>query len=214
MSFLWVGGRRVYFGWNLKHEVLCGCLNTPWHVVWEKGWARGGAELCGCRKQSSPAAGNSFGGTPPGKYLTAEKPSQCYVLYSENSVWSFCGLHPAFLYVSWQVSKKIPEILCSTAHSQQRPAGAVTGHAAVGEEVPEPFPWLWRGYSASCSSCFPLGRQQQVLRILCTAPSWTRPKEGGSCIALRASKPLCTAERLRKSPGTSCHHPALPPSLL
>lgn len=69
-----MGGRRVYFGWNLKHEALCGCLNTLWHVVWEERWARGGAELCGCRKQSSPAAGNSFGSTPLGKYLTAEKP--------------------------------------------------------------------------------------------------------------------------------------------
>lgn len=58
-----------------------------------------------------------------------------------------------------------------------RPTGAVTEHPAVGEVVPESFPWLWRGYSASCSSCFPLGMQQQGLGILCIAPSW--PREGG-----------------------------------
>lgn len=80
MSFLWVGGRRVYFGWNLKHEVLCGCLNTPWHVVWEKGWARGG--------QSSVAAGSSLAQLL-GTALEAPHQANIWLLRNPASVMSF-----------------------------------------------------------------------------------------------------------------------------
>lgn len=90
-------------------------------------------------------------------------PGQCYVLVQ----WKQC------LVLLWAPSCLS---LCDQGGQEEdawnfllyspftvRPAGVVTEHPAVGEVVPEPFRWLWRGYSASCSSCFPFGMQQQVL---------------------------------------------------
>lgn len=157
MSFLWVGGRRVYFGWNLKHEVLCGCLNTLWHVVWEEGWARGGAELCGCRKQSSPAAGNSFGDSPPGKYLAAEKPMPaCYVLVQWVKTESRPSVGSILPFCMWagRLGRRCREFSMLCSPPTARPAGAVIKHPAVGEVGAEPSPWLGKGHSCSCWSCW------------------------------------------------------------
>lgn len=212
MSFLWVGGRRVYFGWNLKHEVLCGCLNTLWHVVWEEGWARGGAELCGCRKQSSPAAGNSFGDSPPGKYLAAEKPvPACYVLVqwvktesrpSVGSILPFCM-------GAGRLGRRCREIFRALQPTHSKASWDCDQTSRC-----------WRGGSWTLS----LAREGSFMFLLillaCSDRDWGScallrpgpgPRKAAACSALRASKPSCTAERWRQALGTSAWPPQLYP---
>lgn len=132
-------------------------------------------------------------------------------LYSENSVWSFCGLRPAFLHMSREVRKKKPEIFRSTAHSQQRPTWAVTEHPAVGEVVSEPFPGSGGIIQLPAHHAFLLACSSRYWRSCVLLLSGPNPRKAAACIALRASKPLCTAERLRKSLGTSASPPQVYP---
>lgn len=210
MSFLWVGGRRVYFGWNLKHEVLCGCLNTLWHVVWEEGWARGGAELCGCRKQSSSAAGNSFGGTPPGKYLTAEKPRPVLYTCTVKTVFgpSVGSILPFFMWAGRSGRSCLKLSTLQPTHSRGQ-LGLWLNALLLERSCLSLFPSSGGVIQLPAHHVFFLARNSRYWGSCVLLLPGPDPRKVAACIALRVRKPLCTAERLKKSLGTSASPPQL-----
>lgn len=172
--------------------------------MWEEGRARGGAELCGC--SLAQLLETALEAPHQANIWLLRNPGQCYVLVQ----WKQC------LVLLWA-----PSCLFLCEHgSQEEDAWNFPLYSPLTAKANQGCDWTpccWRGGNWA----FSLALEGLFSFLLIILSSWHAatgtgdpgpdPRKVAACIALRASKPLCTAERLRKSLGTSASPPQLYP---